>query len=305
MLPRHSASAPQGAVTAPAGAAPRVSALGRAATLALYDELALSPKPGLVTLLDAGSHADMDARSFLRSLLALRGYFPRIAALGTAGAGFEALERCGLAAEARMLRATGGVNTHRGAIFSLGLLCAAAGAVQAEGSPPTREALAQAIRHALLQHWGDALARRALRPPRLPGGLAASRHGLRSASAEAAAGFPVLFEVALPALGQALACGLALPAARLQTLFAVMAVLDDANLAHRGGLQGLRDAQAAARGWLAAGGGAAPDAVAHAQAIGQRFVARRLSPGGAADMLAAACWLQRIGAVAGGRGPAS
>ena len=61
-------------------------AVGRAATLALHDELALSPKPGLVTLVDSGSHDDMDARSFMRSLLALRGYFVRMADLGaTAG----------------------------------------------------------------------------------------------------------------------------------------------------------------------------------------------------------------------------
>ena len=72
-------------------AAPTAQQIGRAATLALYDELALSPKPGLVTLTDRGSHADMDAQTFMRSLLALRSYFVRIAELGAAGAPFEAL----------------------------------------------------------------------------------------------------------------------------------------------------------------------------------------------------------------------
>src|SRR5437870_9238230 len=81
-------------------------AIGRAATLALYDELALSPKPGLVTLTDSGSHADMDAHTFMRSLFALRSYFVRIAALGAEGAPFEALQQCGIEAEARMLAAT-------------------------------------------------------------------------------------------------------------------------------------------------------------------------------------------------------
>src|SRR5262249_49501821 len=86
-------------------------ALGRAATLALHDELALSPKPGLVTLASQGSHSDMDAHTFMRSLFALRSYFVRIAGLGEQGAGFDALERCGIEAEARMLAATGGINT--------------------------------------------------------------------------------------------------------------------------------------------------------------------------------------------------
>jgi len=103
-------------------------AIGRAATLALHDELALAPKPGLVTFADPGSHADMDAYTFMRSLFALRRYFVRIAALGVQGAPFHELQQCGINAESRMMAATGGVNTHRGAIFMLGLLCAAAGA---------------------------------------------------------------------------------------------------------------------------------------------------------------------------------
>ncbi|KQP49607.1 triphosphoribosyl-dephospho-CoA synthase [Pseudorhodoferax sp. Leaf274] len=267
-------------------------AIGRAATLALYDELALSPKPGLVTLEDAGSHADMDASTFVRSLFALRSYFPRIAALGEGGADFAALERCGMAAEARMLAATGGINTHRGAVFQLGLLCAAAGALAQAGQPLQP----QAVRGMLRARWGAALAARAQRAPMLPGGLVARRLGLRGASHEAALGFPALFETAVPALASARARGLAPRLARLDTLFHVIAVLDDSNLALRGGLQGLRDAQAAARGFLAAGGAAQPGALQAAAAIGRDFVARRLSPGGAADTVAAACWLQRVGA---------
>lgn len=268
-------------------------AIGRAATLALYDELALSPKPGLVTLVDRGSHDDMDAHTFMRSLFALRGYFVRIAALGAECAPFEALERCGIEAEARMLAATRGINTHRGAIFTLGLLCAAAGAADAAGLGPTPAVL----RHTLLKQWGDALAARATRQSTLPGGIAARRHGLRSASAEAALGFPVLFDTALPAMQAAAARGQPRHEVLLDTLFHVMAVLDDSNLAHRGGLAGLRHAQRAASAFVAAGGAARPGGVALALDIGRDFVGRRLSPGGAADTLAAACLVSRIGSL--------
>ncbi|MBI3348810.1 MAG: triphosphoribosyl-dephospho-CoA synthase MdcB [Burkholderiales bacterium] len=276
---------------APAARPLTAQEIGRAATLALYDELALTPKPGLVTLTDRGSHADMDAHTFMRSLFALRGYFVRIAELGAAGAPFEALEHCGIAAEARMLAATGGINTHRGAIFMLGLLCASAGALAAQGGRPA----AAALRQMLLARWGGALAARALRPSTLPGGLAARRLGLRSASTEAALGFPTLFETAAPSLRAARARGLAATPARLDTLFAIMATLDDSNLAHRGGLDGLHFAQAAARDFLAAGGAGAPQGLEAAKALGAQFVCRRLSPGGAADILAAACWLERLG----------
>lgn len=295
------ATAPAAPAAPHAGASvPTPAAIGRAATLALHDELALAPKPGLVTPSSPGSHDDMDAHTFMRSLFALRGYFVRIAALGAESAPFAALEAVGLDAEARMHAATGGINTHRGAVFMLGLLCAAAGACSAAGEAPT----APRVRDSLRTRWGAVLAARAQRVPTLPGGLAAQRLGLRSASAEAALGFPTVFDTAWPALQAARAAGLPPTLARLQTLFAVIAVLDDSNLAHRGGLDGLRFAQAQARGWLADGGAARPGAVAAAEAIGRAFVARRMSPGGAADTLAAACWLERLQR-APGRSPAS
>jgi len=270
--------------------APQVQAVGRAAARALCDELALAPKPGLVSFADTGSHDDMDAHTFMRSIFALRPYYERITVLGMARAPFAALERCGIEAERHMLAATGGINTHRGAIFMLGLLCAAAGVLIGQGQPLD----ASALRQALLTQWGDALSTRADRTPTLPGGMASARLGLRSAGREAALGLPTLFETALPAWQQAERSGLAPHAVRLQTLFSVMAVLDDANLAHRGGLSGLAHARAAAQAFLAHGGAGRADAQKQAWAVHRDFVARRLSPGGAADTLAAACWLHRV-----------
>ena len=274
-----------------AGQALTPTAIGHAATLALHDELSLAPKPGLVTLVDSGSHDDMDAHTFMQSIFALRRYFAQIAHAGFEGADFAVLERCGMAAEACMLAATRGVNTHRGAIFMLGLLCASAGAAAREsedGLHPAR------LRDTLRRRWGSVLAKRSQRRPTLPGGIAARRLGLRSASEEAALAFPVLFEVAVPALRSALTRGLTPPRARLDTLFHIMAVLEDSNLAHRGGLAGLHHAQRSARRFLDEGGAARPDGLHKAQVIAADFVKRRLSPGGAADTLAAACWIHRV-----------
>ena len=267
------------------------AAIGRAATLALHDELSLAPKPGLVTLTDNGSHADMDAHSFMRSLFALRHYFTQITEAGLAGAGFAVLEQCGIAAEARMLKATGGINTHRGAIFMIGMLCAAAGAALREQEGGLHPAL---LRAALRRHWGQALALRSQRASSLPGGIASRRYGLRGASEEAALGFPVLFDTTLPALTLAFKRGLPPREARLEALMHTIAVLDDSNLAHRGGLEGLRHAQQLAQAFVARGGVARPEGLSELQAIADAFVARRLSPGGAADTLAAACWITRI-----------
>jgi triphosphoribosyl-dephospho-CoA synthase len=269
-----------------------VQRIARAAVAALHDELVLAPKPGLVSPVDSGSHADMDAPCFLRSLFALRHGFARLAALGAAGADFAALALEGQTVEARMRRATGGVNTHRGALFSLGLLCAAAGWLKAQ-----EQALgAQALRKTLVGRWGQELAARTAALGHSVQGADLARAGLRDANAEAAAGFPVLFEITWPVLHSGLRGGLPPPLARLQALLHTVAVLDDTNLLRRGGLSGLQHARRAAGAWLQAGGVWAAGGVDAAWAMHLDFVRRRLSPGGAADMLAAACWLERLDA---------
>ena len=267
-----------------------VQRIARAAVVALYDELALYPKPGLVSFVDSGSHGDMNGATFLRSLFTLRHFFLQITRLGAGQAPFERLEHAGRVAEQRMLLATGGVNTHRGAIFSLGLLCAGAGALAAQRQPLAPGAL----RAVLLARWGGSLRRRCQRVQATHGQLAARRYGLRSAGEEAALGFPVLFEVAVPALQAALQQMPDAAHARLHTLLHIMATLDDTNLAHRGGRAGLRFAQAAAQEVLRSGD------LARAHDLHRVFMARRLSPGGAADVLAAACWVQRVCSAAPG-----
>jgi triphosphoribosyl-dephospho-CoA synthase len=102
--------------------------IANTAGAALLAELDTWPKPGLVSHVDQGSHTDMDAGTFQASTAAIVPFFAQLTEAGAGGADLPALRDIGLAAERAMLSATGGVNTHRGAIFGLGLLCAAAGA---------------------------------------------------------------------------------------------------------------------------------------------------------------------------------
>ncbi len=260
--------------------------LGRLAVASLHAELALAPKPGLVTPFDSGSHHDMDAGTFLRSLFALRHYFTAVACLGAAGADFDALRRCGIAAEIAMLRATAGVNTHRGAVFSLGLLVAAAAACRSRlDHAATGEQVCQEVRR-----WSAQLANAPL-DANSPGQRARARHGVQGVREQAAAGYPLLRGVALPTMRHALASGLPREAAMCQTLMQLIACVDDLNLLHRGGTDGLRWAQRQARTFLDAGGTFAPDWRTHLRRIGDGFVARRLSPGGSADLLACSGFL--------------
>ncbi|KAB7762239.1 triphosphoribosyl-dephospho-CoA synthase MdcB [Xanthomonas maliensis] len=267
---------------------PLAHRLGRLAVGALYAELACAPKPGLVTPFDRGSHADMDASTFLRSLFALRGYFVAIARAGGDAAPFAQLRQLGLTAEAAMLRATGGINTHRGAIFSLGLLTAQAARLHAmQGHPARGEVVCAAV-----AQWQDAL-RGAPLDPHSNGQRARARHQVGGVREQAAAGYPLLQHLALPQLRAALQSGADAAAALSQTLLQLIAEVDDLNLLHRGGRAGLAFAQAQARDFLAAGGIAQPQWRQRLARIGDAFVARNLSPGGSADLLACAWFLHR------------
>ncbi len=274
------------------------------------------PKPGLVSRVDSGSHDDMDAGTFRRSAEALRPHLAALAEAGRAGAGMGRLRAIGVAAEADMLAATGGVNAHRGAIFGLGLLCAAAGRVSplpcGEG-PGVRVGRAGRARDPLASTpdgpatltpcpsprgrgetlgatvaalWGPAILGGPV-PLRSHGAAARRLHGAGGARAEAAAGFPTLYGTGLPALrdGRRLA-----PdddeAARVHCCFALVAALEDTNLLHRGGAEGLADARREARAFLDRGGVGAPRWRDDALRIHRAFVKRRLSPGGSADLLA-------------------
>lgn len=281
-------------------------------------EVSAWPKPGLVSRVDSGSHADMDISTFRRSADALRPWFAALAEAGHAGVGMGRLRALGIAAEADMLAATGGVNTHRGAIFGLGLLCAAAGARALlplrgrrwpgearsnEGKPDSRvssypsplrvhslsrrrEKDPRTLGGIVATRWGDAILDGPV-PLRSHGVEALRRHGAGGARSEAAAGFPTLYGIGLPALreGRRLAPGDA-EAACVHCCFALIAALEDTNLLHRGGPEGLALARAEAAGFVDRGGVGAAGWRDDALRIHRAFVARRLSPGGSADLLA-------------------
>jgi triphosphoribosyl-dephospho-CoA synthase len=265
--------------------------IARLAVRSLYAELTLYPKPGLVSLADNGSHTDMSAVSFMRSLFSLRHYFFNITQAGADDAPFERLKDLGLAAERRMLAATGGVNTHRGAIFCLGLLCAAIGYCRAQHVPLT----ATAIRHALLARWGAALAQhQPARPSLAHGAQVAARHALGGAREEAALGLPSVFALALPCFERTLAQGRGWECAAVDALFLLMAQISDTNVVYRGGLAGAALVKTRAVHFLAAGGSAHPAWRQTALDCHRLFVAHQLSPGGAADLLAATCLLVQV-----------
>lgn len=259
---------------------------------ALRLEIQLEHKPGLVCPSSNGSHRDMNIATFESSVKALQGYFADCFLLGQNKAVLAELKTRGQQAEMAMFKATAGVNTHKGAIFMLGLLCAALGLQNVTHGRLRPNRLGEVVKNA----WGI---------PVLLSGVAQSSaisHGLRvrkdlglpGAREQAAAGFPALFGACWPALQHALQQGCDSQAAASHALLSSMAVLDDTNLAHRGGLEGLRWAQASAANFLAEGSVFEPGWEQRLRTLCAAFEQRWLSPGGSADLLSAAWFLESL-----------
>ena len=218
---------------------------GRIADLAvqaLIDEAELTPKPGLVDMHDSGAHRDMDINTFRSSAHALRSYFAEAAYIGASEADcMERLQARGRQAEKEMFAATGGINTHIGAIYALGLLAASL----LYGNPFEHAArLAQAGSY---------------------------RDSTRPAVVEAMNGFPSV---------QAGLNVLASGKSSLEALYTIMSTLRDSNILKRGGEDALKFVQTAAQNRV------------NPEALNAQLICRNLSPGGSADMLAAALMLK-------------
>jgi len=284
------------------------SVLGPLAAEALRIEARLTPKPGLIDVHDCGSHEDMTLGDLLASADALEPWLVRMAEHGARPGWTVAGLRClGRSAEQAMAAATGGVNTHRGAIHVLGWLCAlAAGAPSAdelarggpgfEPAPPRPKLRSLGGRLAahtapLLREW---LSEAPDASPHTHGCSALISHGLPGARGEVASGLPTVIGHALPGLVSALNRGWAIDDALLATLVILMAWVDDTNLVSRGGIAALREVQGWARSLVEADLTATDLRCALAEA-NTRFVEHRWSPGGSADLLAATWFLAQVG----------
>jgi len=271
---------------------PLADHLADLAVEALIDEADLSPKPGLVDRRSSGAHSDMSLALMHASALALWPCLRQMAeaahAHGEIGVPLRAaLGRIGREGEAAMLAATAGVNTHRGAIWALGLLVAAR-ALDAQAGANTLAARAGCI--ALIDD---------------PAATAQDSHGTQmrrryaasGAREQAQQGFPAVTDHGLPQLHRSRANGASENHARLDALLAIMAALSDTCVLWRAGPEGLQALQQGARAVLAVGGSATLAGRRQLRLLDTQLLQLNASPGGAADLLAACLFLDKAGSL--------
>lgn len=265
--------------------------IGHLAVESLLEEVTTTPKPGLVDSRNSGSHRDMDIETFRASAHALSGYFHSCVRAGMETAGeapevtFGQLRKLGLQAEQDMFAATGGVNTHKGAIFTIGILCGAAGRLwNPDGVWQEDELLAQvgAMTHAAMeadfQKGGDTVGQRLYRD-----------HGIRGIRGQVAEGLPAVREISLAVYRDCLERGLDANEAGVHALLHLIARVEDTNMIHRGGISGAKAGADACAALLEK-----EFTLEDVESLNDWFVERNLSPGGCADLLAATYFIHSL-----------
>ncbi|MDR3284625.1 MAG: triphosphoribosyl-dephospho-CoA synthase CitG [Treponema sp.] len=274
--------------------------IGTASAKALLYEAAVTPKPGLVDRANSGAHRDMDFFTFIDSSAAITSYFRDCARMGFESAGadvldpetlFESLRQEGKIAEARMRRAAGGVNTHKGAIFSVGLLSAAYGRLFHADESPALSDIAILVR-AMTARLLDDFSRPGCGTEKSHGQGLFEQYGVTGIRGEAAAGFPSVCAHSYPLLSTLLKKGVPPNGAGVAALFSLMSQVDDTNILHRAGIDALQRVQKEAASVLAQ---YPPEALCQktglealyqkARKLDEQFTAQNISPGGSADLL--------------------
>nr|WP_106782492.1 triphosphoribosyl-dephospho-CoA synthase MdcB [Lysinibacillus timonensis] len=248
----------------------------------LVEELSLTPKPGLVDQLDQGSHDDLTYSIMMDSAKSLHQTFYEMsmAAYGNCPSQElrEKIGEIGRYGEVEMFRVTNGVNTHKGAIWSLGLITAATaihlGNCSEEQICFTAGAIAK---------YEDRFI-----PHQVTNGIkAVQRYGVHGAKAEAQMAFPHIRKYSLPMLKEALK-RYDYETAKFYSFLALVANLDDTCILHRGGMEGLVYAKQSAKNVLKS------NRLDELHSMNENFIERNLSPGGSADLLAATIYVYKI-----------
>ena len=243
--------------------------LAELAARALRMELDTPLKPGLVGPDSSGAHTDMDYALMQKGIAAIRPWFPRMASAD----GPEELIELGLAAERDMLAATGGVNTHRGAIFCLGIALAAASGREMETLH------SEDVMQNSLRQIAEVVLRKQLDDSKLHFTL----KDLHGARAMATQGYAPLFSDWLPLYRQT--------RSPQKTLLRIMSSLEDSCVLHRAGTERAARVREEAAAML----GTAPGLeMTELKAMCDRYAAEGISPGGAADMLALTIFIDSI-----------
>lgn len=263
---------------------------------ALLGEVYTTPKPGLVDCHDTGAHRDMDVHTFERSTEAITPYIARMFYRGYNWSGsekelFARIRKIGLQAEQAMYESTDGINTHKGLIFTMGILAAAAGNYYQQEHSFDTEKILKKVSTMTTDLLEEEFQRMAEREPVTHGEILFREYGEKGIRGEAQKGFPIIEKIALPVLRSTRRMGMDTNRSNIQVLLSIMAELNDTNVWSRGSYQEMQWLKEQAAEICSQGGVFFETGIRKVEKLNRLCIEKKLSPGGAADLLAASLFL--------------
>lgn len=265
------------------------------AVQAILYEASCYPSPGLVSRISSGAHSDMDYFTFLDSASALINPLIHCAEAGFSSGSpseiFQQIRRIGKLGEQQMFLKTGGVNTHKGALFLLGICCAAGGKAIYSGTCfSTLQSIIQEMTRGLVERELSSRVRE-FENRILENSASVLSHGeklflthkVEGIRGEVERGLPVVFNTSLPVYKENR--DLSQNPRLVQTLLAIMQFSEDTNILHRHSLEILKQVQERAKQIMNWGGVRTPAGIKAIREMDEDFRRRKISPGGSADLL--------------------
>lgn len=269
----------------------------------LLIEAVLSPKPGLVDASDTGSHSDMDIYTFIQSATSFSPSFFELAKLGLTYKGspltlLPRIREIGIQAENEMFITTKGINTHKGAIFSLGILLTSCGLYLQSNKEVNRftptdtyyviEIVKKITKGLVDKELSDLEKKRLL----TNGEMLFQKYGITGVRGEVEEGFPSITEVVMPYLRESQ--DQKTSDRLLNALFLLMTITEDSNIIFRSDIKKLKEVQQLAKNFIEKGGMKQANAVCQIQYMNEQFKKWNISPGGSADLLSVAIFISKL-----------
>ncbi len=267
------------------------------AVKSLLYEVAVTPKPGLVDRNNSGAHDDMDFYTFIDSALSLKEIFDEMTYVGYTYRGkeltdlFNILRKTGIKGERKLFSVTKGVNTHKGALFSMGISCAAIGYLIQKYQQESIEPL---MIRSTINKISEGLCQRDFldicdREAKTHGEIIYRKYGVKGIRGEVEAGFPIIFEESLPYINRYKEHSL--NDLLVNVLLVIMSKAEDSNILWRHNMNVLKEVQDNAEEILKIGGMFNEAGKEKLCLLDQQYIKHRISPGGSADLLAVSIFL--------------
>lgn len=275
---------------------PVLSYIDTIAAQALMGEVGTTPKPGLVDRLDSGAHKDMCYHTFELSTQAVVPYITAMAQTGLMWNGslpglFYQIRPIGVKAEQAMFSATGGINTHKGIIFSLGIVAACAGFYYSRHKRFDCEEILLDCQTMTEPALKEDFKRIDPKHPKTHGEKLYIRYGCKGIRGEAQNGFPAIRTLSLPCIRQWMTEFCDSNLVYIQVLITLMSQVEDTNILTRSDLETLSYVKQEAARILEIGGAFTESGISEIRKLNLDFIKRNISPGGCADLLAITIFL--------------